>query len=100
MLISLAYGLTHNLLGALAAMAHRDVSKDAELLVHRHESTVLRRQIARVRYEPQEQLRLAALSSLIPRRQRAQMFAVAPITLLGWHRRLVAGKYAATPRRA
>ncbi len=36
MLISLAYRLTRKLLGALATVAQRDVSKDAELLVLRH----------------------------------------------------------------
>jgi Flp pilus assembly protein protease CpaA len=45
MLISLAYGLTCKLLGAVATVAH------AELLLRRHENTVLRRQIVRARYE-------------------------------------------------
>ena len=73
-------------------LARREVSKDAELLVLRHENAVLRRQIGRVRYQPGDRLWLAALSRLIPRRQWGEVFAVTPATLLAWHRRLVARK--------
>ena len=99
MSISLAYGLTRKLLGALVTVVRRDVSNDAELLVLRHENAVLRRQVERVRYEPQDRLWLAALSSLIPQRRWAEVFAVTPVTLLAWHRRLAAGKYTAAPTR-
>ena len=67
-------------------------SKDAELLVLRHENAILRRQISQVRYKPSDRLWLAALSQLIPRRQWGEVFAVTPATLLAWHRRLVARK--------
>jgi hypothetical protein len=46
MLLSILYQLVRCLLGLAAAMMRRDLSKDAELLVLRHENTVLRRQIA------------------------------------------------------
>ena len=78
------------LLGGLMVLARREVSKDAELLVLRHENAVLRRQISRVRYQPGDRLWLAALSRLIPRRRWGEVFAVTPATLLAWHRRLVA----------
>jgi putative transposase len=68
------------------------VSKDAELLVLRHENGVLRRQIGRVRYQPGDRLWLAALSRLIPRRRWGKAFAVTPAALLAWHWRLAARK--------
>jgi hypothetical protein len=50
MLLFLLYRLTRALLGALRVICRREVSKDAELLVLRHENAILRRQINRVRY--------------------------------------------------
>jgi putative transposase len=75
------------------------MSKDAELLVLRHENAVLRRQIGRVRYQPGDRLWFAALSRLIPRRRWDNVFPVTPATLLAWHRRLVARKWDYTSRR-
>src|SRR5438034_5566964 len=80
-------------------LARREASKDAELLVLRHENAVLRRQISRVRYQPGDRLWLAALSRLIPRCRWGEMFAVTPTTLLAWHRRLVTRKWDYTSRR-
>src|SRR5690349_8497675 len=74
-------------------LARREVSKDAELLVLRHENAVLRRQISRVHYRPGDRLWLAALSRLIARRRWGEVFAVTPATLLAWHRRLVTRKW-------
>jgi putative transposase len=81
------------LLGCLMVLARREVSKDAELLVLRHESAVLRRQTGRVRCQPADRLWLAALSRLIPRRRWGEVFAVTPATLLTWHRRLVTRRW-------
>lgn len=67
MIISVAYRLVRCLLGYFVVLARREASKDAELLVLRHEIAVLRRQIGRVRYQPGDRLWLAALSRLIPR---------------------------------
>src|ERR1039457_2178867 len=81
------------------ALARREASKDAELLVLRRETAILRRQISRVRYQPAGRLWLAALSRLIPRRRWGEVFAVTPATLPAWHRRLVTRKWDYTSRR-
>ncbi len=99
MIFSVVYLLARCLLGCLMVLARREVSKDAELLVLRHENAVLRRQIGRVRYQPGDRLWLAALSRLIPKRRWGEVFAVTPATLLAWHRRLVARKWDYTNRR-
>ena len=61
---------------SLIVLARPEASKDAELLVLRHENAVLRRQTGRVRYQPADRLWLAALSWLIPRRRWGEVFAV------------------------
>jgi len=66
MIFSVACLLVRLLLGCLALLARRGASKDAELLVLRHENTVLRRQAGRVRYQLADRLWLAALSRLAP----------------------------------
>ena len=83
----------------MTVLARREVSKDAELLVLRHENAVLRRQTGRVRYQPGDRLWLAALSQLIPRRRWGEVFTVTPATLLAWHRRLVTRKWDYSSRR-
>jgi putative transposase len=98
-IFSAVYLFVRCLLGCLMVLARREVSKDAELLVLRHENAVLRRQFGRVRYQPGDRLWLAALSRLIPRRRWGEVFAVTPATLLAWHRRLAARKWDYTSRR-
>lgn len=50
--ISVVYLLVRRLLGCLMVLTRRQMSRDAELLVLRHENAVIRRQINRVRYQP------------------------------------------------
>ena len=99
MIISVGYLIVRCLLDGLIVLARRELSKDAELLVVRHENAVLRRQISRVRYQPSDRLWLAALSRLIPRRRWGEVFAVTPATLLAWHRQLVTRQWNYTNRR-
>ena len=99
MIISVVYLLVRCLLGCLMVLTRHQISKDAELLVLRHENAVLRRQIGRVRYEPGDRLWLLALSRLVPRRRWGELFPVTPATLLAWHQRLVARTWDYTSRR-
>ena len=99
MIFSAVYLLVRCLLSCLMVLARGGASKDAELLVLRHENAVLRRQTGWVRYQPGDRLWLAALSGLVPRHRWGEVFAVTPATLLAWHRRLVTRKWDYTSRR-
>ncbi|MEU1692434.1 integrase [Streptomyces hirsutus] len=96
---SIVTALVRNLIKVPAAVLRSRVAKDVEVLALRHENAVLRRQIARVRYESADRIWLAVLSRLVPRERWRQVFAVTPTTLLAWHRRLVSRKWTFTERR-
>jgi putative transposase len=68
-------------------------AKEIEILVLRQELAVLRRQHPRPRLQPTNRALLAALSRLLPR-ARWSVFLVQPETLLRWHRRIVACRWA------
>jgi putative transposase len=55
-IISIVYLVVRCLLGCLMMLTQRQVSRNAELLVLRHENAVLRRQISRVCYQPGDRL--------------------------------------------
>ena len=74
--------------GWLALLGRSQASKDAEILVVRHEVMVLRRQAARPRPDWADRAILAALARLLPATLRGSRL-VTPGTLLAWHRRLV-----------
>jgi putative transposase len=76
----------------LALLARGDAAKDLELLVLRHQLSVLGRQVPPPKLEPADRALLAAISRVLPR-SRWSCFLVKPETLLGWHRRLVAGAW-------
>jgi putative transposase len=76
----------------LALLARGDATKDLEILVLRHQLTVLRRQTPPPKLQPADRALLAAVSRVLPR-TRWSCFLVKPETLLRWHRRLVAGTW-------
>jgi hypothetical protein len=90
--LSIVTALVRNLVTLPGAVLRSRVAKDAEVLALRHENAVLRRQIARVRYEPADRIWFVVLSQLVPRERWRQVFAVTPTTLLAWHRQLLAHK--------
>jgi hypothetical protein len=79
--------------GLAVLVFRRDLAKNAELLVLRHENAVLRRHAGPIRYEPADRVWFTALAQLIPRRHWAAVFPVTPAALLAWHRRLAARKH-------
>jgi predicted transcriptional regulator len=78
MLLKIVYLLTRWVLGLAVLVFRRDLTKDAELLVLRHENAVLRRHACRVRYGPADRVWLAALARLIPRRRWTEVFLSRP----------------------
>jgi putative transposase len=99
-LLSLVYRLLRCLVGLLAVLVRSDLSKDAELLVLRHENQVLRRKLTgRLRWDHAGRLWFAALSRLVSRQRWPDVFPVTPATILRWHRDLVARKWTYTSRR-
>jgi hypothetical protein len=61
-IFTLVYLIVRSVLGLLVVLFRRDLSKDAELLVLRHENAVLRRHVGRARYEPVDRAWLTALT--------------------------------------
>jgi putative transposase len=96
--LSLVYVIVCRLFELVVLLGRRERSKEVEILVLRHELSILRRQADRPRFELSDRLLLAALSRLLPRRSW-HAFIVRPETLLRWHRRLVANHWTYPHRR-
>jgi hypothetical protein len=61
-LLKIVYLLIRRVLGLAVLVFRRDLAKDAELLVLRHENAVLRRHAGRIRYEPTDRVWFTALA--------------------------------------
>jgi putative transposase len=76
----------------LAAGSASELHNDIEIVVLRHQLTVLKHQVGRPRLRRRDRLFMAALSRALPR-PRWSSFVVSPLTLLRWHRELVRRKW-------
>src|ERR1039458_370334 len=92
MSLRLLYLIFVRLCSLLVLIGRSPASKDAELLVLRHEVAVLRRRNPRPRLDWADQAVLAALIRQLPRRLQAHRL-VTPGTILRWHRRLARKKW-------
>ncbi len=92
MSLRLLYLIFIRVCGWLVLLGRSPASKDAELLVLRHEVAVLRRANPRPRLDWADRAVLAALIRLLPAKLRLHRL-VTPGTVLRWHRRLVRKKW-------
>src|SRR6266545_1698035 len=98
MLLSFAYFAFGAILRLLVGGRRREFDKDIELIVLRHQLTVLRRRGERPKLKPADRAFIAALARLLPY-QRRHRLAVTPQTLLRWHRELVRRRWTQSPVR-
>jgi putative transposase len=97
-IVRMLYLIFVRLTGWMALPARSAASKDAELLVLRHQVAVLRRQNPKPKVDRAGRAVLAALVRLLPRPLRMSRL-VTPETLLRWHRRLVRWRWTFSPLR-
>ena len=69
MLVSFAYVFACRLFEFVVLLARSDQSKELEIVVLRHELSILRRQVTRPQLKPRDRLLLATLSRVLPGRR-------------------------------
>lgn len=90
--------ILYRFLASMTRVAVRsDRSKELEIVVLRHQLTVLRRQVGRPELCDDDRFLLGAIAAALPRPLRSGRL-VTPDTLLRWHRRRVARHWTQAPR--
>jgi hypothetical protein len=100
--VRLLYLILLRVLGWITLLARSEASKDAEILVLRHQVLVLRRQVSAPKPSWADRAIISALVRRIPRPRR-RCLLVTPRTLLRWHAHLVRRRWTypkARPRTA
>jgi transposase InsO family protein len=94
------YRIFYRLIAGLARLAVRSGrAKDLEIVVLRHQLTVLRRQVARPGLDNDDRTLLGAVAQALPRPRRVG-WLVTPESLLRWHRQRIARRWTyPAPRR-
>ena len=93
------FRILYRFMTALALLVVRsERSKELEILVLRHQLTVLRRQVERPAVNDDDRTLLGAIASALPRRLR-DSWIVTPETLLRWHRQRIAKHWTQPPAR-
>jgi putative transposase len=87
--LSFLYRVFWRVLQLIHVSRRKESDLAIEVIMLRHEVSVLRRQIHRPLLQPADRAVLAGLARLLPRQRLGHLF-VQPATLLRWHRDLVA----------
>jgi len=101
-LVRLAHLAVSNVFAMVRLLPVGEREKDVEILVLRHQITVLQRQLgsARVQFTPEDRALLAALLTALPRGAlRRLRLLVRADTVLRWHRGLIRRRHAERCRR-
>ncbi|MGO9148162.1 MAG: integrase core domain-containing protein [Acidimicrobiales bacterium] len=98
MALSFLYRLARRALELVRVHRMEAIVKDVEILILRHQLSVLRRQVKKPRLTWSDRALIALFSHLVPR-ERWSCFLVTPATILDWHRRLVRRRWSDPSRK-